>query len=111
MVHQELAADVVAGSDRIGRDDNFFDLGGHSLLATQVITRVQQELACDLQLREFFDSPTVAGLASSLLAQPEHRERVRRNAELRVRLAALSDDEVEALLMAEATLPDERNPR
>ena len=101
----------VLGVREIGVFDNFFELGGHSLLATQVITRVRQAFDYDLQLREIFDSPTIEGIAAALLADPQHRERVQRNAELRVRLAALSDDEIEALLLAEASLPEERNPR
>jgi tyrocidine synthetase-3 len=48
---------------RVGRDDNFFELGGHSLKAMQVVTRVQQAFGVRPGLREFFATPTIAGLA------------------------------------------------
>jgi thioesterase domain-containing protein/acyl carrier protein len=51
------------GQDQIGIDDDFFSIGGHSLLATQVIARVRSNLKIDVPLRQFFDNPTIAGLA------------------------------------------------
>ena len=51
---------------------SFFDLGGHSLLATQMLSRIRQQLAVDVQLQRFFAGPTVAGLALSIVeAQAE----------------------------------------
>ena len=52
--------------ERIGRNNNFFDLGGHSLLATQVTSRIRQAFEVDLPLRNFLETPTVAGLARSI---------------------------------------------
>jgi acyl carrier protein len=49
--------------DQVGIHDSFFELGGHSLLATQVLSRVHRALEVDVPLREFFEKPTVAGLA------------------------------------------------
>ena len=43
--------------------DNFFRMGGHSLKAIQVVTRVQQELHCDLSLVELFSNPTIEDLS------------------------------------------------
>ncbi|MEW6735288.1 MAG: amino acid adenylation domain-containing protein, partial [Acidobacteriota bacterium] len=56
----------VLSIERISIHDNFFELGGHSLLATQVISRVRETFNVDLPLRCLFESPTVAGLATSI---------------------------------------------
>jgi acyl carrier protein len=47
----------------IGVHDDLFELGAHSLLATQIISRVRVKLHAELELRDFFDHPTVAQLA------------------------------------------------
>jgi amino acid adenylation domain-containing protein len=56
----------------VGTADDFFELGGHSLLATQLISRVRQAFECELDLRDFFDHPTVAGLAR--VVEERHRD-------------------------------------
>ncbi|HEX3131055.1 MAG TPA: phosphopantetheine-binding protein, partial [Thermoanaerobaculia bacterium] len=53
--------------ERVGATDNFFELGGHSLMATQVLSRVQEAFGVELPLRSMFNTPTVAGLAETIV--------------------------------------------
>jgi amino acid adenylation domain-containing protein len=59
--------------EHVGVGDNFFDLGGHSLLAARVIGRINQSLKAGLTVPEFFQNPTIAGLAT--LVDQKHRTR------------------------------------
>jgi hypothetical protein len=82
----------------VGTD--FFALGGHSLAATRLLSRVRDALQTSVTMREFFDRPTVRGLAL-LLARDE--QTVRR-AELLARLGEL------AAAGAAAVAADPRSP-
>jgi amino acid adenylation domain-containing protein len=53
--------------ERVGAMDNFFELGGHSLMATQVLSRVEEAFDVELPLRSMFNSPTMAGLAETIV--------------------------------------------
>ena len=65
LVEEKLTAIWTAALKRsqIGIYDNFFLIGGHSLLATRVILRIRGQFKVDLRLNNFFERPTIAGLA------------------------------------------------
>lgn len=58
----------------LGRDENFFDAGGHSLNAARIIARVSAAFGVDLELKNLFERPTIAGLAEivDLLVLSQH---------------------------------------
>jgi amino acid adenylation domain-containing protein len=93
----------VLSRERVDINDSFFDLGGHSLLATQVLSRVREAFQLNLPLRKLFKAPSVAGLAASILEDEAKRERVERTAELLLKLANLSDEEVDDLVSQKET--------
>ena len=51
---------------QIGVHENFFVLGGDSLLATQVTARIRAQFQVNISLQQFFEAPTVAGLAEQI---------------------------------------------
>ncbi|WP_348538304.1 amino acid adenylation domain-containing protein [Nocardia farcinica] len=71
----EIFAEVL-GLERVSIDHSFFDLGGNSLSATKVVARVDAALGARIALRDLFDAPTPAQLASRVVpAAPGERAR------------------------------------
>jgi amino acid adenylation domain-containing protein len=64
-LEEQLAAiwAEVLNLDRVGIHDNFLELGGDSLLATQIIARVHTVLRVEMSASDFFETPTIVGLA------------------------------------------------
>jgi len=105
---EEVLASIwaqVLGLERVGIHDNFFELGGHSLLAAQVIWRLRDSLQTEIALRSLFDTLTIAGLAAVILSDPNQQEQIERNAQLLLRVAQFSDEEVERFLSQKHALP------
>jgi len=88
----------VLGVGQVGVHDNFFELGGHSLKATQLISRLRSVFEVDFPLQGLFESPTVAKLAETMLRDSSERTRIEETAELLLKLADLSEDEVDVML-------------
>ncbi|MDI9897101.1 non-ribosomal peptide synthase/polyketide synthase [Rhodococcus sp. IEGM 1381] len=68
--------ETVLGIERIGVDDDFFAVGGNSLNATRVIARVNAERGTAVDVRAFFDAPTVAELAVAVDASDSTAHRI-----------------------------------
>lgn len=64
-VEQKLAAiwGTMLNLDQVGINDDVFDLGTQSLQAVKAVARIRAELDVDIQLRNIFEQPTIAGLA------------------------------------------------
>jgi hypothetical protein len=82
------------GIERIGVHDSFFELGGDSLLATQTLPQICENLQVELKLRDIFETPTIAGLAS-LVAQRRQEREASHEAEILKMIDLLSEREIE----------------
>ncbi|OQM44148.1 hypothetical protein B6A27_18285, partial [Anoxybacillus sp. UARK-01] len=69
MICDEILCPIL-GVKNIGINDNFFDLGGNSLQATMVVSQIRNRFDVDINLIDFFQSPTVENLAN-LVKQKE----------------------------------------
>jgi hypothetical protein len=109
---EEILAGIwaeVLGLEKVGVHDNFFELGGHSLLATRAIARMNEALQMEIPLRRLFETPTAAGIAEALLQDPSARNKVEKRAQLLLRIAELSTEEIQRMLAARTSAPVEEN--
>ena len=92
------------GLERVGIQDNFFELGGHSLLAMQVIARIRDVFKVELQLKNLYEEPTIAGLAAALVQASNDPARIEKTALVLLQIAQLSDHQVESMLLEKTSL-------
>jgi acyl-CoA synthetase (AMP-forming)/AMP-acid ligase II len=93
---EELLAGIwsdVLRAERIGVHDNFFEL---------VVSRIGEALALEVPLRAIFEAPTIALLAERLRRDAGLENDVDAAARLVLDLLALSNDEVESMLVGQA---------
>jgi acyl carrier protein len=91
----------ILGVEWVGIHDNFFKIGGHSLLATQLLVQIQDVLGIEIPLQLVFDAPTIADFAGAILKDESNQEHIERVIELLLSVTELSEEEVEARLVAE----------
>jgi fengycin family lipopeptide synthetase D len=67
-IEKQLAAiwDAILECQHIGVHDNFFELGGHSIKATQLASRIHKTMKLNINIRDIFNSPTIAAMAEIL---------------------------------------------
>ncbi|HEV8195229.1 MAG TPA: amino acid adenylation domain-containing protein [Gemmatimonadales bacterium] len=100
----------VLGRPGIGVGNSFFELGGHSLQATQVVGRASQLFRVKLPLRDFFEAPTVAGLAATMMRYEQKPGQVLQIAELLRSIEAMPEAERNALRQRGADAPQRGRP-
>lgn len=88
----------------VGLYDNFFELGGHSLLAVKTLSRINEYYRTQLTVKQMFEQPTVAGLASAIINSQLEADEKELNKML-TEIEHLSDDEVRKLLGDEKRKP------
>lgn len=86
------------GIEEFSVNDSFFDLGGDSLLATQIIYRMRAELRIDMPIKEFFEVPTIGGIAEKFKINVDKEKKLAETLDL---VMELSEEELEKLLEEE----------
>ncbi|MFJ3102358.1 amino acid adenylation domain-containing protein [Streptomyces sp. NPDC086835] len=88
----------VLGTDRVGRQDDYFQLGGDSILATRITAQLRGALDTDdVSVHDVLSSLTVAELARTLAAR-DADGRLELVAEISLEIDSLSDEEIDAQL-------------
>jgi acyl transferase domain-containing protein len=55
------------GIEEVNLEDNFFESGGTSLSATSLVTGIQMKFGIEMELKDFFEKPTVEGIVNHVL--------------------------------------------
>lgn len=84
----------VLGFGEIGIDENFFALGGDSLLSIQVTSRLRALLRIALPPSALIEAPTIAGLASYIIAHESTPGEIERTAQLLRKIEGMTEEEL-----------------
>ncbi|NUU20680.1 MAG: non-ribosomal peptide synthetase, partial [Streptomycetaceae bacterium] len=98
-VWREVMTAAGIALEPIGRDDDFFALGGDSVLATATVARLREALDTEhVTVRTMLTARTLATLAARLTTDEPTPGRTAAVAEVYLKVAALTDAEVDAAL-------------
>lgn len=87
----------VLNVEQLGVKDNFFELGGNSILSIQLASRIRDNFQVEIPIRTIFEKPTVSELAQWLI-ETHGSEKINKTAQLLLKVAEMSDEEVELML-------------
>lgn len=76
-VEQQIAYEIFApilGINKVSAFDNFFYLGGNSLQATLIVSRIRNIFGIEVNLIDFFQSPTVESLAQIVKEKKDYKK-------------------------------------
>ncbi len=90
--------------DQISMTDNFFDLGGNSLQAAGLVNRIRELCGVEIPVQTLFAEPTLAAVVAATEQVRRELGHDQRLQEIEADLAALSDDQVRALLAEQRSL-------
>jgi phthiocerol/phenolphthiocerol synthesis type-I polyketide synthase E len=89
------------GLSKPGVNDDFLESGGHSLKAVQLISHLNKLFQVEITIGEFFESPTIAGIANALRRAEGTAGQVDAIAQLRRELDGMSREALEEWLQNE----------
>lgn len=95
----EMCAEVLK-LERVGVNDDFLQSGGDSMLATLLLNRIRDAVQVTVSPIDFFETPTVAGLAQIIEDQQANRQDTEMSA-LLTEMEGLSEEEARKLLSGE----------